>query len=330
MKRKLLVSLLLFLTIITTGGCVNKKESKYMLVNEITPQYLFDHSNEKIKDFAKKHWDKLENAINVFTLNNYNFRSIPTMIYTTPGPNGYGDVTHIIARSIEHPGLYFPAPVSVGKDNESVDILTLEGNSKKTFDAYMYGYLITYYYQDEFNALNDATDEFIKSKNLKDVSQEYLECMGYLNGEFRISQFSSTDEKNEQMMNYFKNTKYEDYNKDEIGKLVVDSYIPAEENKPKGKDGKGPEFVFRIIFVDEEQLEGAILREYLEYIKNKSINIPPFIYNISTIYEYAYKYEPYTSNISELEFDYKFNILSEFTSNISIDYARERSKDVER
>lgn len=330
MKRKLLVSLLLFLTIITTGGCVNKKESKYMLVNEITPQYLFDQSNEKIKDFAKKHWDKLENAINNFTVNNYNFRSIPTMIYTTPGPNGVGDVTHIIARSIEHPGLYFPAPVSIGKDNESVDILTLEGNSKKTFDSYMYGYLITYYYQDEFDALNDATDEFIKSKNLKDVSQEYLECMGYHNGEFRISQFSSTDEKNEQMMNYFKNTKYEDYNKDEIGKLVVDSYIPTMENKPKGKDGKVAEVVDRLIFVDEEQLDGTILREYLEYIKNKSINIPPFIYNISTIYEYAYKYEPYTDNISLLEFDYKFNIISEYTFKTSADNARERSKDVER
>lgn len=194
----------------------------------------------------------------------------------------------------------------------------------------MYGYLITYYYQDEFDALNDATDEFIKSKNLKDVSQEYLECMGYRNGEFRISQFSSTDEKNEQMMNYFKNTKYEDYNKDEIGKLVVDSYIPAMENKPKGKDGKVAEVVDRLIFVDEEQLDGTILREYLEYIKNKSISIPPFIYCISTIYEYAYKYEPYSSTISDLEFDYKFNIISEFTNDISADYARERSKDVER
>ena len=328
MKSKLLVSLLLFLTIITTGGCVKKKESKYMMVDEITPQYLFEQSNNKIQDFAKKHWDKLENAINDFTVNNYNFRSIPTMIYTTR--ETYGDMTHIIARSIEHPGLYFPAPVSIGKDNESVDILTLEGNSKKTFDTYMYGYLITYYYQDEFNALNDATNEFIKSKNLKDVSQEYLECMGYRNGEFRISQFSSTDEKNEQMMNYFQNTKYEDYNKDEIGKLVVDSYIPAMENKPKGKDGKVAKVVDRLIFVDEEQLDGIILREYLEYIKNKSINIPPFIYNISTIYEYAYKYEPYSSTISLLEFDYKFNIISEYTFKTSADYARERSKDVER
>lgn len=330
MKSKLLVSLLLFLTIITTGGCVKKKESKYMLVNEITPQYLFDQSNEKIKDFAKKHWDKIENAINDFTVNNYNFRSIPTMIYTTPGPNGVGDVTHIIARSMEHPGLYFPAPVSIGKDNESVDILTLQGNSKKTFDAYMYGYLITYYYQDEFNILNEATDEFIESKNLKDVCQEYLECMGYRNGKFMISQFSSTDEKNEQMMNYFKNTKYEDYNKDEIGKLVVDSYIPAEENKPKGEDGKGAELVGRSIFVDDEQLDGTILREYLEYIKNKSINIPPFIYNISTMYEYAYKYEPYSNDISLLEFDYKFNIISEFTYDHNVDYAKEISKNVER
>lgn len=330
MKSKLLVSLLLFLTIITTGGCVKKKESNYMLVNEITPQYLFEHSNEKIKDFAKKHWDKIENAVNDFTVNNYNFRSIPTMIYTTPGPNGVGDVTHIIARSIEHPGLYFPAPVSVGKDNESVDILTLKGNSKKTFDSYMYGYLITYYYQDEFNALNDATDEFIKSKNLKDVSQEYLECMGYRNGEFRNSQFSSTEEKNEQMMNYFKNTKYEDYNKDEIGKLVVDSYIPAEENEPKGKDGKGANFVMRLIFVDENQFDGTILREYLEYIKNKSIIIPPFIYRISTIYEYAYKYEPYTDTISDIEFDYKFNIIREFTNDLTAESQREKSKDVER
>lgn len=330
MIRKLLVSLLLFLTIITTGGCVKKKESKYMLVNEITPQYLFDQSNEKIKDFAKKHWDKLENAINDFTINNYNFRSIPTMIYTTPGPNGYGDVTHIIARSIDHPGLYFPAPVSINIKNESVESSTLEGNSKKTFEQYMHGYLINYYYQDEFNVLNEATDEFIKSKNLKDVSQEYLECMGYRNGEFKISQFSSTEEKNEQMMNYFKNTKYEDYNKDEIGKLVLDSYIPAEENKPKGKDGKVAEVVDRLIFVDEEQLDGTILREYLEYIKNKSINIPPFIYNISTIYEYAYKYEPYTDDISLLEFDYKFNVISEYTFKTSADNARERSKDVER
>lgn len=328
MKRKLLVSLLLFLTIITTGGCVNKKESKYMLVNEITPQYLFDHSNEQIKDFAKKHWDKIENAINDFTVNNYNFRSIPTMIYTTR--ETYGDMTHIIARSIEHPGLYFPAPVSINTVKESVEPSTLEGNSKKTFEQYMHGYLINYYYQDEFNVLNEATDEFIKSKNLKDVCQEYLECMGYRNGKFMISQFSSTDEKNEQMMNYFKNTKYEDYNKDEIGKLVVDSYIPAMENKPKGKDGKVAEVVDRIIFVNEEQLDGTILREYLEYIKNKSINIPPFIYWISTIYEYAYKYEPYTSNISELEFDYKFNILSEFTMDLDVDDARERSKDVER
>lgn len=330
MKSKLLVSLLLFLTIITTGGCVKKKESKYMMVDEITPQYLFDQSNEKIKDFAKKHWDKIENAINDFTVNDYNFRSIPTMIYTTPGPNGVGDVTHIIARSMEHPGLYFPAPVSIGKDNESVDILTLEGNSKKTFDQYMHGYLINYYYQDELNVLNEATDEFIKSINLKDVCQEYLECMGYQNGKFMISQFSSTDEKNEQMMNYFKNTKYEDYNKDEIGKLVVDSYIPAMENKPKGKDGKVAEVVDRLIFVDEEQLDGTILREHLEYIKNKSINIPPFIYRISTIYEYAYKEEPYSSNISDLEFDYKFNILSEFTRDFAVDDARERSKDVER
>ena len=328
MKRKLLVSLLLFLTIITTGGCVKKKESNYMLVDEITPQYLFDQSNEKIKDFAKKHWDKIENAINDFTVNNYNFRSIPTMIYTTR--ETYGDMTHIIARSIDHPGLYFPAPVSINIVKESVEPSTLEGNSKKTFDTYMYGYLITYYYQDEFNALNDATDEFIKSKNLKDVCQEYLECMGYRNGEFRISQFSSTDEKNEQMMNYFKNTKYEDYNKDEIGKLVVDSYIPAMENKPKGKDGKVAEVVDRLIFVDEEQLDGTILRVYLEYIKNKSINIPPFIYNISTIYEYAYKYEPYTDNISLLEFDYKFNIISEYTFKTSVDNASERSKDVER
>ena len=328
MKRKLLVSLLLFLTIITTGGCVKKKESNYMLVNEITPQYLFEHSNEKIKDFAKKHWDKIENAINDFTVNNYNFRSIPTMIYTTR--ETYGDMTHIIARSIEHPGLYFPAPVHINIVKESVESTTLEGNSKKTFDAYMYGYLITYYYQDEFNALNDATDEFIKSKNLKDVSQEYLECMGYRNGEFRISQFSSTEEKNEQMMNYFKNTKYEDYNKDEIGKLVVDSYIPAEGNEPKGKDGKAPKLVMRSIFVDEEQLGGAILREYLEYVKNKSINIPPFIYNISTMYEYAYKYEPYSNDISLLEFDYKFNIISEFTYDHNVDDAREISKDVER
>lgn len=328
MKRKLLVSLLLFLTIITTGGCVKKKESNYMLVNEITPQYLFEHSNEKIKDFAKKHWDKIENAINDFTVNNYNFRSIPTMIYTTR--ETYGDMTHIIARSIEHPGLYFPAPVHINIVKESVEPTTLEGNSKKTFDQYMHGYLINYYYQDEFNILNEATDEFIKSKNLKDVSQEYLECMGYRNGEFRISQFSSTDEKNEQMMNYFKNTKYVDYNKDEIGKLVVDSYIPAEENKPKGKDGKHAESVLRLIFVNEEQLDGTILREYLEYIKNKSINIPPFIYRISTIYEYAYKYEPYTSNISDLEFDYKFNILSEYTFKTSADNAREISKDVER
>lgn len=309
---------------------MKKKESKYMMVDEITPQYLFEQSNEKIKDFAKKHWDKLENAINDFTVNNYNFRSIPTMIYTTPGPNGYGDVTHIIARSIDHPGLYFPAPVSINIVKESVEPSTLEGNSKKTFDQYMHGYLINYYYQDEFNVLNEATDEFIKSKNLKDVCQEYLECMGYRNGEFRISQFSSTDEKNEQMMNYFKNTKYEDYTKDEIGKLVVDSYIPAEENKPKGKDGKGPEFVMRLIFVNEGQFDGTILREYLEYIKNKSINIPPFVYIISTIYEYAYKYEPYSSNISDLEFDYKFNIISEFTRDFSADDARERSKDVER
>ncbi len=328
MKRKLLVSLLLFLTIITTGGCVKKKESKYMLVNEITPQYLFDHSNEKIKDFAKKHWDKIENVINDFTVNNYNFRSIPTMIYTTR--ETYGDMTHIIARSIEHPGLYFPAPVYINVVKESVETSTLEGNSKKTFEQYMHGYLINYYYQDEFNVLNEATDEFIKSKNLKDVSQEYLECMGYRNGKFMISQFSSTDEKNEQMMNYFKNTKYEDYNKDEIGKLVVDSYIPAMENKPKGKDGKHAESVFRLIFVNEEQLDVTILREYLEYIKNKSINIPPFVYGISTIYEYAYKYEPYTSNISELEFDYKFNILSEFTMDLDVEDAREKSKDVER
>lgn len=328
MKRKLLVSLLLFLTIITTGGCVKKKESNYMLVNEITPQYLFEHSNEKIKDFAKKHWDKIENAINDFTVNNYNFRSIPTMIYTTR--ETYGDMTHIIARSIDHPGLYFPAPVSINTVKESVEYSTLEGNSKKTFDQYMHGYLINYYYQDEFNVLNEATDEFIESKNLKDVCQEYLECMGYRNGKFMISQFSSTDEKNEQMMNYFKNTKYEDYNKDEIGKLVVDSYIPAMENKPKGKDGKHAESVFRLIFVNEEQLDGTILREYLEYIKNKSINIPPFVYGISTIYEYAYKYEPYTSNISELEFDYKFNKLSEFTMDLNVDDARERSKDVER
>lgn len=328
MKRKLLVSLLLFLTIITTGGCVKKKESKYMMVDEITPQYLFDHSNEKIKDFAKKHWDKIENAINDFTVTNYNFRSIPTMIYTTR--ETYGDMTHIIARSIDHPGLYFPAPVSINTVKESVEYSTLEGNSKKTFDQYMHGYLINYYYQDEFNVLNEATDEFIESKNLKDVCQEYLECMGYRNGKFMISQFSSTDEKNEQMMNYFKNTKYEDYNKDEIGKLVVDSYIPAMENKPKGKDGKHAESVFRLIFVNEEQLDGTILREYLEYIKNKSINIPPFVYGISTIYEYAYKYEPYTSNISELEFDYKFNKLSEFTMDLNVDDARERSKDVER
>ena len=328
MKRKLLVSLLLFLTIITAGGCVKKKESNYMLVNEITPQYLFEHSNEKIKDFAKKHWDKIENAINDFTVNNYNFRSIPTMIYTTR--ETYGDMTHIIARSIEHPGLYFPAPVHINIVKESVESTTLQGNNKKTFDQYMHGYLINYYYQDEFNILNEATDEFIKSKNLKDVSQEYLECMGNQNGKFMISQFSSTDEKNEQMMNYFKNTKYEDYNKDEIGKLVVDSYIPAEENKPTGKEGKHAESVLRLIFVNEEQLDGTILREYLEYIKNKSINIPPFIYNISTIYEYAYKYEPYSSNISDLEFDYKFNIISEFTNDISVDYARERSKDVER
>lgn len=328
MIRKLLVSLLLFLTIITTGGCVKKKESKYMLVNEITPQYLFDQSNEKIKDFAKKHWDKIENAINDFTVNNYNFRSIPTMIYTTR--ETYGDMTHIIARSIEHPGLYFPAPVSINIVKESVEPSTLEGNSKKTFDQYMHGYLINYYYQDEFNVLNEATDEFIKSKNLKDVSQEYLECMGYRNGKFMISQFSSTDEKNEQMMNYFKSTKYEDYNKDEIGKLVVDSYIPAEENEPKGKEGKSAESVMRLIFVDEDQFDGTILREYLEYIKNKSISIPPFIYRIATIYEYAYKYEPYTSIISDLEFDYKFNIISEFTRDFAVDDAREVSKDVER
>ncbi len=328
MKRKLLVSLLLFLTIIATGGCVKEKESKYMMVDEITPQYLFDQSNEKIKDFAKKNWDKIENAINDFTVNNYNFRSIPTMIYTTR--ETYGDMTHIIARSIDHPGLYFPAPVSINIVKESVEPSTLEGNSKKTFDSYMYGYLITYYYQDEFNALNDATDEFIKSKNLKDVSQEYLECMGYRNGEFRNSQFSSTEEKNEQMMNYFKNTKYEDYNKDEIGKLVVDSYIPAEENEPKGKDGKGANFVMRLIFVDENQFDGTILREYLEYIKNKSIIIPPFIYRISTIYEYAYKYEPYTDNISDIEFDYKFNIIREFTNDLTAESQREKSKDVER
>ena len=338
-NRKLLNILLIMLVILNLGGCMNNKYSKkdndnkknYVSIEDYDPQLLVEESPESLQEFVKNHWDVVKEEVNNFTMERYGFRSEPTIVKKTGQAQS---PTVVYIKSLEHEDLIFWIPAGYNNETGSFGISRHESDLA-TLDIRIRTYLVDYAYKDDMKQLNNALQSFINENGMYHYSEGLENKLGF-ESRFKVASYTSNNEENQdkvdnQLLEYFKNVKYENYSASEIKAIIEPTFNKYET-------GDDPRYVDVTVNVhnDYDNLDTKTLENFLTFCKNKGIQVPAFRFTMLNNYKMCmYTRGSVNCETSRVVFNNKFEITSssnrdEQINNIKELWGNEDKKEVKR
>ncbi len=309
----------------------NDNKKNYVCIEDYDPQLLVEESTESLQEFVKNHWDIVKEEVNNFTMERYGFRSEPTIVEKTgqaQSPAG------VFVKSLEHENLIFWMPAGYNNEEGSFGLSRYESDLSATDNAII-AYLISCAYKDDLKPLNDALQSFIKEKSMYNYSEGLQEKLG-CRSEFRVvslvlAGLENKEEVKNELLQYFKNVKYENYSADEIKSIinsVCDGYSTEEDKR----------YVIANVYVynDYDKLDTKILEEFVNYCKNKGLQVPAFRFTILNNYKMRmYTRGSVSEETSRVVFNNKFEITfssnsDEYIESIKELWGNEDKKEVKR
>ena len=326
-NRKLLNILLIMLVIFNLGGCMkigsekfnNDNKKNYVCIEDYDPQLLVEESPESLQEFVKNHWDVVKEEVNNFTMERYGFRSEPTLVEKTgqaQSPAG------VFVKSLEHENLIFWMPAGYNNEEGSFGISRNE-NDLATLDIRIRTYLVDYAYKDDMKQLNNALQSFINENGMYHYSEGLQKKLGF-ESRFKVASYTSNNKENQdkvdnQLLEYFKNVKYENYSASEIKAMIEPTF-----NKYETGDDEGYVDVTVNVHNDYDNLDTKILENFLTYCKNKGIQVPAFRFTMLNNYKMCmYTRGSIDSETSRVEFNNKFEITSSSNRDEKINNIKE-------
>ena len=326
-NNKLLKILLIVLLIFNLGGCMkigsekfnNDNKKNYVCIEDYDPQLLVEESPQSLQEFVKNHWDVVKKTVNEFTMKHYGFRSEPTLFEKT-GQIQSSPMVYI--KSLDHDNLIFSTPAGFSKETNEFYISDTE-NDLGTIDIRIATYLVDYAYKDDMEQLNNALQSFINENGMYPYSEGLQNKLGF-ESRFKVAAYISNNEENQdkvdsQLMEYFKNVKYENYSASEIKAMIEPTFNKYET-------GDDPRYVDVTVNVhnDYDNLDTKILESFLTYCKNKGVQVPAFRFTMLNNYKMCmYTRGLVDDETSRVEFNNKFEITSSSNRDEEIENIKE-------
>ena len=289
-------------------------KNNYVDIKDFDPYLLFLESPKKLQEFAKNNWDVIKKTVNDFTKERYNFASEPTLIAKT---GQIQSPTIVYIKSLEHDNLVLMVPISCSSEYNTCDITSNE-NELATLDDFILGYLSNYAFYEDLKPLNDATREFMEINNIEGYNEKTQEILGK-NNLFEIKgslyNYETYEEMKNELLNYFKTVKYEDYSAEEIKKLVKNKYNPYKDENSRGYGDCSA-----IMFNNVEQIDKKILEKYILYLKEKKLKLPPFKFYLDNAINKIMFTTGMTKTVTSfIEFNNDYEIIRLFNNEDIID-----------
>ena len=320
--NKLLKILLIVLVIFNLGGCMkigsekfnNDNKKNYVCIEDYDPQLLVEESPESLQEFVKNHWDVVKEEVNNFTMERYGFRSEPTLFEKT-GQIQSSPMVYI--KSLDHDNLIFSTPAGFSKETNEFYISDTE-NDLGTIDLYIVYYLANYAYKEDLEPLNSELNSFIKEKGMYTYNPELENKLGF-KMEFVITSFAGNNGEDEKaydnLLNYFKETKYENYSVSDIKSMIEGAYEEYESGNAMSHVNVGV-----TLYNNVDNLDTKIMEEFVQNCKNKGIEIPKFKYSIHNYFEMCmYTRGTFGVETSRVVFNNKFEIPFSFNNDETIE-----------
>lgn len=326
-KNRILKIVLIMLIVFNLGGCMLDKFSKtdnynkknYVSIEDYDPQLLVEESPESLQEFVKNHWDVVKEEVNNFTMERYGFRSEPTLFEKT-GQMQSSPMVYI--KSLDHDNLIFSTPAGFSKETNEFYISDTE-NDLGTIDIRIRTYLVDYAYKDDMKQLNNALQSFINEHDMYHYSEGLQNKLGF-ESKFKVASYTSNNKENEdkvdnQLLEYFKNVKYENYSASEIKAIIEPTFNKYET----GDDSRYVDVTVNV-HNDYDNLDTKILESFLTYCKNKGVQVPAFRFTMLNNYKMCmYTRGLIDSETSRVEFNNKFEITSSSNRDEDINLVKE-------
>ena len=319
--------MLIMLVVFNLGGCMLDKFSKtdnynkknYVSIEDYDPQLLVEESPESLQEFVKNHWDVVKEEVNNFTMERYGFRSEPTIVQK----NGQAQSpTFVNIKSLEHENLIFWIPAGYNNETGSFGISRHESDLA-TLDIRIRTYLVDYAYKDDLKPLNNALQSFINENGMYHYSEGLQNKLGF-ESKFKVASYTSNNKENQdkvdnQLLEYFKNVKYENYSASEIKAIIEPTF-----NKYETGDDSRYVNVTVNVYNDYDKLDAKILENFLTYCKDKGVQVPAFKFMMLNNYKMCmYTRGSIDSETSRVEFNNKFEITSSSNRDEKINNIKE-------